>query len=209
MAIYKAPRLAAGAICALALAVPMISNAQSKADFDALKQRIAELEAKSAEEHKGVIEQETAKIKLSSSITEMKIYGDVGVRYQNDQSDAQVDIPAAPGSAVAKAGSVPNVTQRSRFLFKLRLFADFKLGEQFFGGFGLSTNPASDANYQPFTGGYDKFNIFITKAFFGYKPTDWWCRTGWSGIRTSIRKALLKSLTSARHCSLTAPSPCS
>ena len=177
MEIYKTTRLAAGAIFALALAIPMASNAQSKSDFDALKKRIAELEAKTkvieAGEQAALLAQSPAKLKLTDSITELKIYGDTGVRYQNDQADAQFDVPAAPGSTSAKAGSIPNVTQRSRFMFKLRLFADIKLGPQFFGGFGLSTNPASDANYQPFTGGYDKFNIFITKAFFGYKPTDW------------------------------------
>jgi len=171
------------ALLALALTSPSMTRAQSKEDFDALKKRVVELEAETkklkviaADDKQVVVQQEQSKLKLSDAITELKLYGDVGVRYQYNQADFQLDAPQAVGStafSAAKSGNVPNVNQQSRFRFKLRLFADVKLGDQFFGGFGLSTNQASDANYQNFSGGYDKFGIYIAKAFLGWKPNDW------------------------------------
>jgi hypothetical protein len=173
---YHYSKFAAGALLAALLANPTFASAASDSELDTLKKRVAELESKTKKLEDAEIPVSQSldnKLKLSSSITEIKIYGDVGLRYQYDQGDAQLDVPAAPGAVTAKAGTDPNVAQRSRFLFKLRLFADVKLGNQFFGGFGLSTNQASDANFQPFTGGYDKYGIYITKAFLGYTPTDW------------------------------------
>lgn len=112
------------------------------------------------------------KLKLSNSITELSISGDGRLRYQYDQADAQLDTPATAGTA-ARIGANPNLSQRSRWRFRLRLNADVKFGDAFFGGFGLATGQAADSNMETFTSGFDNYNIFINKAFLGWKPTDW------------------------------------
>ena len=99
------------------------------------------------------------KININSSITELKLYGDFRLRYQYDDRQAQV---AAPN----------HVDQRSRLRYRLRLGADIALGDNWFAGFQLQTGQAADSGNQTFTNGFDNDNIFISKAFFGWK-NDW------------------------------------
>ncbi|KAB2645990.1 MAG: hypothetical protein DVB27_08475 [Verrucomicrobia bacterium] len=99
------------------------------------------------------------KINLNSSITELKLYGDLRVRYQYDDREAQV---AAPN----------HVDQRSRFRYRLRLGADVALGENWFAGFQLQSGQNADSANQTFSNGFDNDGIFISKAFFGFK-NDW------------------------------------
>ena len=99
------------------------------------------------------------KINLNSSITELKLYGDLRVRYQYDDRQAQV---AAPN----------HVDQRSRWRYRLRLGADVALGENWFAGFQLQTGPNADSGNQTFSNGFDNDGIFISKAFMGWK-NDW------------------------------------
>jgi len=98
-------------------------------------------------------------IKLAPWIKELKLSGDLRLRWQYDQSQNQ-----EPSSA--------NVTQRSRWRFRLRLFADMIFDNGFFGGFGLGTSAANDTGNQTFTNDYRNYGIFIYKAFMGWK-NDW------------------------------------
>ena len=61
-----------------------------------------------------------SKIKLGDWVKELKLYGDLRLRYQYD--DSQPQIPKAPLQT-----NYVNVSQRSRWRFRLRLNADFKL----------------------------------------------------------------------------------
>ena len=63
--------------------------------------------------------------------------------------------------------------QRDRWRFRLRLNADFKLAGNFFGGVQLSTsdNRAADTKNATYTGGYDLYGIYISRAFMGWAPT--------------------------------------
>lgn len=173
--IRKTASFATGALFALTLAaVPApAARAQSKAEFETLKKRIEELEAKTRrlEEERAADAPASAaaaqenKVKLSDSVTELRLYGDLRFRYQYDQFDQQLHAPGAAPFA--------NVNQRSRERFRLRLSADFKLGEKIFGGVQLATGQQADSNMETFTGGYDNYAIFITKAFLGYQPGGW------------------------------------
>jgi hypothetical protein len=100
------------------------------------------------------------KINLSSSVTELKLYGDFRYRWQYD--DRQPQVPN---------GS--NVSQRSRHRFRLRLNADVTLTDNFYAGFSLESGQAADSGNQTFENGFDDYNIFISKAFLGWKPNDW------------------------------------
>lgn len=106
-----------------------------------------------------------SKIKIGDWVQELKIYGDIRMRYQYDDSEPQIG-PAPRQTNFA------DVSQRSRWRFRLRLNADFKLNDNFFGGFGLQTNNAADSANQTFTQGFDNYGIYINKAFLGYTPTD-------------------------------------
>lgn len=99
------------------------------------------------------------KINLNSSITELKLYGDLRVRYQYDDREAQV------------AGA-NHVDQRSRLRYRLRLGAEIALGDNWFAGFQLQTGQSADSGNQTFSNGFDNDNIFISRAYFGYK-NDW------------------------------------
>jgi hypothetical protein len=115
------------------------------------------------------------KINLSNSITELKLYGDLRLRYQYDNKDLQAD-PFPVGAHVAGSNEKdrsPNSNQRSRWRFRLRLNADFKLSENFFGGVELATAMNSDSGNQTFENGFNDYPIFISKAYLGWSPNEW------------------------------------
>jgi hypothetical protein len=99
------------------------------------------------------------KINLSSSVTELKLYGDFRYRYQFDDKQAQVANPA-------------HENQRSKHRIRLRLGADFTLGENFYAGVSLQTGQASDSGNQVLQDGFDDYNIFLARAFVGWR-NDW------------------------------------
>lgn len=164
-------------VLALALilsSVPVF--AQSATDFQVLEKQIQDLQAKvdklqkeqadSTVNYSGtsaaaanVIEEN--KVKLSSGVTEMKLYGDLRFRYQSDEFHPLIDAP-------------PQATDdRNRYRLRLRIGADVQLGDQFFAGVTLATGQAADSNNQNLTEGYDNYNIYVDKAFAGWTPNDW------------------------------------
>ena len=114
-----------------------------------------------------------SKIKISPSVTELKLYGDLRLRYQHDNRDSQLDpFPVGAHQDRNEKDRSPSGSQQSRWRFRLRLAADFKFGEQWFGGVELSTAQASDTGNQTFENGFDDYNIYISKAFLGWKPSE-------------------------------------
>lgn len=100
------------------------------------------------------------KLNISSSLNELKLYGDTRFRWQYDDQQSQI---ASPN----------NVTQRSRFRFRLRLNADFKFAGNFFGGVGLQTSSDADSGNQTINPGFSNSNIYISKWFLGYNADEW------------------------------------
>jgi hypothetical protein len=100
-------------------------------------------------------------------VNELDLYGDLRIRnyYQNTQQQ----LPAPPNSK-----NYDNQIVRDRWRFRLRLNADFKLAENFFGGVQLSTsdNRDGETGNATYTGGYDNYNIYISRAFMGWAPLD-------------------------------------
>lgn len=112
------------------------------------------------------------KLKLSNSLTELKLGGDIRERYQYDNRDFQV---GPDGTTASDFGSG---SQRSRWIFRLRVRADFKLGDAWFGGVELSTNQASDSGNSTYGdprggAGFSKYGIFLSKAYLGWNASDW------------------------------------
>lgn len=105
------------------------------------------------------------KIKLDSSVKELKLYGDARFRYQWEEY--------RPQSATAKSKEDRN-QQRERI--RLRIGTDVKLSDEFNAGFQLSTAQTADSDNQTVGksgegAGFGKFPVFISKAFLGWEPT--------------------------------------
>jgi len=153
------------AIVATALAATAsLSRAQdSGALIDKLVQK-GILSSKDAEEVRTEIQQDAAqsqigKIALSNSVTQLRLYGDLRLRWQ--YNDSQQQIPDGN-----------NVSQQSRWRYRLRLNADWQLGNDWFAGVQLQTGQAADSGNQTYSNGFNNDSIFISRAFLGYQ-NDW------------------------------------
>jgi hypothetical protein len=163
-------------IVATSLFVPLVAGpatarAQSRAEFEALKKKVAALEERLGERPSTADAPalDAAKLKLTESLTELKLSGDLRLRYQYDNKDNQVD-PVGEGNDEDRSA---NSNQRSRYRFRLRLNADFKLGENFFGGVQLVTGQENDSDNQTLENGFNDYDIFISRAYLGWHAADW------------------------------------
>ena len=151
------------------LASPVAARAQSKAEFEALKKKVEALEQRLGETESRTESSALSKIKISDSLTELKLHGDLRLRYQYDNTDTQL-VPAGMGNDVDRS---PNSSQRSRYRFRLRLNADFKLGKNFFGGVQLVAGQENDSDNQTYENGFNDYSIFISRAYLGWNAADW------------------------------------
>jgi hypothetical protein len=152
--------------CALSIGSAAATMAQdSSALIDALVKKKV-LSAQEAEDVRADLIKENAqtnagKLQLGNSITSLKLYGDIRLRYQYDSKEAQT-------------ANVAHDNQRSRERIRLRLGADFTLAGGFFGGVGLQTGQSADSanqtvnDYSDSSEGFNNYNIYISKAFFGW-----------------------------------------
>jgi hypothetical protein len=150
----------------------MTTHAQSKGDqalLDVLVRKgvLTEKEAEgiTADLAKDAASSPTSKIQVGDWVKELKLSGDIRLRNQWDERDPML-------LTNRKLGAQDPHIQRDRWRFRLRLNADFKLAENFFGGVQLATsdNRAADTKNATYTGGYDLYNIYISRAFLGWNP---------------------------------------
>ena len=129
-----------------------------------------------------VVTTPSSPLKLAPWIRELKLSGDLRLRYSQPEEQAQ-EPSAAPGiptptpspsfrnptpTLTASPNGKNHVAQRSRWRFRLRLNAEIKFDAGFFAGFSLSTNNFSDSSQnQTYTGGFQNYSIYISKAFLG------------------------------------------
>jgi hypothetical protein len=121
-------------------------------------------------------------LKLAPWIKELKLSGDLRLRYQWDEEQAQ-EPSVAPGvptptpspslrNPTPTLSGSPNgrnhVATRERWRFRLRLNAEMKFDAGFFAGFSLTTNNFVDSGNQTYTGGFQNYNIYLSKAFLGW-----------------------------------------
>jgi hypothetical protein len=153
----------------LAVAAVRSQAADDSALLDALvrkgvltNQEAEQIQAETIKESAGAT---AGKIQVGDWVKELKLSGDLRIRNQWDQRTPMVLTNPRLGP------QDPNI-QRDRWRFRLRLSADFKLALNFFGGVQLSNsdNRASDTKTATYTGGYDNYNIFISRAFLGWNP---------------------------------------
>ena len=168
-------------ICLLALGgLIALSAASVRADDSALldvlvkkgiltKQEAEKLEAEVSKEPVQQPSGLAANIKIGDWVQELDLYGDM--RFREAWSNYENQLPSPPQSVTT--GYDKNI-QRQRLRFRLRLDADFKLADNFFGGFQLSTsdNRGGTTTNATYTGGTDNYGIYISRAFMGWAPID-------------------------------------
>ena len=160
-------------IAALLTSINMTAHAQSNGDqalLDALVRKgvLTDKEAEeiSAETAKEAVTTSPAKIQIGDWVQALKIGGDFRLRNQADQRTPLI-------LTNPLLGPQDTHINRDRWRFRLRLTADFKLAGNFFGGVMLSTgdNRTADSKNVTYTGGYDNYSIYISRAFMGWNPT--------------------------------------
>jgi len=110
------------------------------------------------------------KIKISTPVTELSLYGDARLRFQYDSVDPQLRVIDPNTGKLVDQG---HGDQRDRWRFRLRLNADFKLGDNWFGGVQLQTGQTNDSANQTFDGGFSNYPIYVSRAFVGWNAADW------------------------------------
>ena len=151
---------------ALALACSVARNAHGQdagALIDALV-REGVLTQQKAEKIRSDVQADMAqssanKIKLTDTVSKLKLYGDLRLRWAYNATENQID----DGS---------HVSQRSRWRYRLRLNADLDLGPEWFAGIQLQTGQTPDSGNQTFSNGFNNDSIFISRAFLGWH-NDW------------------------------------
>src|SRR6201987_5371292 len=129
-----------------------------------------------------VVPAPSSPLKLAPWIQELKLSGDLRLRYQWDEEQAQ-EPSAAPGiptptpspslknptpTLTASPNGKNHVSTRSCWRSGLRLNAEMKFDSGLFAGVSLSTNICSDTQNQAYTGGFQTYGIYISKAFLGW-----------------------------------------
>jgi polyhydroxyalkanoate synthesis regulator phasin len=98
------------------------------------------------------------KLNISSSVTELKISGDMRLRQQFETQ--------TPGANTA----ISNERYRTRVRFRLN--GDLKLQNGWSTGFALETASASDSGNQTLENGADDYGIFLGRAYVAYEVGD-------------------------------------
>ena len=147
-----------------------------------LSQKDAEQVESEVSKNPSLVAPPSSPLKLAPWIKELKLGGNLLLRYQWDEEQAQ-EPSSAPGiptptpspslrnptpTLTASPNGRNHVATRSRWRFKLFLNADVKFDAGFFGRFSLTTTNFSDTNFQTYTGGFQNYNIYIREAFLGW-----------------------------------------
>jgi len=108
-----------------------------------------------------------AKLSISNHITNLKLYGDVRLRFEY--------LDERPQAGTSSGGYV-STTDRNRY--RIRVGADYTFTDNFTAGFELESNTAADSANQSFGNEYGKFPIDVGLAYLQWKPTAWATLTG-------------------------------
>jgi len=108
-----------------------------------------------------------SRLKIGDWVQELDLYGDM--RFRDYYQTFEQQLPPPPGNK-----NFDRNINRQRIRFRLRLDANFKLADNFFGGVELSTSDNRDESTTnaTYTSGFDNYNIYISKAFMGWAPID-------------------------------------
>ena len=158
---HIAPIIVAGSIAVIGANAAKAQDASALVDKLVKKGILTDKEGTEvrADMRKEFAQTPAGKLKLSDSITQMKLYGDLTLFWQYNDNEKQVN----DGS---------HVNQQSRFRYRLRLNADIELGREWVAGIQLQTGQTPDSAKQTYSNGFNNDNIFISRAYLGWH-NDW------------------------------------
>ena len=96
-------------------------------------------------------------VRAASNVQELTFSGELRLRNEYSTTDNQV---------------ASNETQADRNRFRFRLFADYKLNNNFFAGAAVQTALASDSGNTTFSEGYDNYSLYLWRFFIGWHTPD-------------------------------------
>ncbi|HWL51460.1 MAG TPA: putative porin [Chthoniobacteraceae bacterium] len=153
----------------LGQSTPEIARLQKR--LEELEQKTSRLEAENRKLSGRTIEAPPStveKIKLAGGISELKLSSELRLRYQYENADSQQYWDANKGRYTSSHGS-----EQSRWRFRLRVAADFKLGDDWFAGIGLQTGQNADSGFQTYSGGFENYGVYLHRAFVGWNAAEW------------------------------------
>jgi hypothetical protein len=158
-AVRRASLLAASSLLAGGWLLPNPAQAADKYDSD-LERRVETLERELnilGGDKKGKnmesVEVPTF-VRAAKNVQELVFTGELRFRYAYDNVDSQ---------------TTDAETQSSRDRFRFRLFADYKLSNNFFAGAAVQTSVAADSGNTTYSEGFDNYSLYLWRAFIGYR----------------------------------------
>ncbi len=107
-------------------------------------------------------------VRASKNVQELVFSGEVRFRYEGANVSAQANNPRNP---VTRELDNPSADS-SRTRFRFRLFADYKLSDNFFAGAAVQTSLASDSGNTTFSEGFDNYSLYLWRFFLGWHSKD-------------------------------------
>ena len=95
--------------------------------------------------------------RASANVQQLVLSGELRFRNEYSVTDNQVNDTA---------------TQADRNRFRFRLFADYKLDDDFFAGAAIQTAQASDSGNTTFSQGFDNYSLYLWRFFVGWHSKD-------------------------------------
>ena len=96
-------------------------------------------------------------VRASANVQELTFSGELRLRNEYGVTDNQV---------------ASNSTQSDANRFRFRLFADYKLKDDFFAGAAVQTALASDSGNTTFSEGFDNYSLYLWRFFIGWHSKD-------------------------------------
>ena len=96
-------------------------------------------------------------VRASKNVQELVFSGEVRFRQEYGWADNQVNSTTA---------------QEERNRFRFRLFADYKLDQQFFAGVAVQTAIGADSGNTTVSEGFDNYGLYLWRFFVGWKTKD-------------------------------------
>lgn len=101
-------------------------------------------------------------VRAASNVQELTFSGELRLRNEYSTTENQV----------ANVGGGTNTTQADANRFRFRLFADYKLNNNFFAGAAVQTALASDSGNTTFSEGFDNYSLYLWRFFMGWHTKD-------------------------------------
>lgn len=95
--------------------------------------------------------------RASDNVQQLTLSGELRFRYENDSVSGQ---------------AIKATEQADRLRYRLRLFADYKLNDNFFAGVAVQTAAAADSGNTTFTEGFDNYALYLWRFFIGWQSQD-------------------------------------